>query len=130
MNWRIPLYGLSLPLVERGIPLGAVSLDHLTSASDLSEVKLLLLTYDVMKPLSEQANQAIADWVRAGGVVLYLGGVDDWAQVDGEWWTERGTTAYEDLVSKLGIGFTVRPMNDFKRFHMVRTIGLWRRHTG
>ena len=77
-------YGLSVPLVERGIPLGAVSLDHLEDASDLEGVEVLLLTYDVMKPMSEQANQAIADWVRSGGVALYLGGSN------GIMWTANG----------------------------------------
>ena len=109
-------YGLSLPLVERGIPLGAVSLDHLTSAADLEGVEVLLLTYDIMKPVSEQVNQAIADWVRAGGVALYLGGVDDWENVDGEWWTEQGTSAYGDLIDRLGLELTARPMNDMSDF--------------
>lgn len=109
-------YGLSLPLVEKGIPLGAVSLDHLEDASDLKGVEVLLLTYDVMKPMSEQANQAIADWVRAGGVVLYLGGVDEWSSVDGEWWTEKNTTPYDDLVNKLGLELEAHPLEELTDF--------------
>ena len=96
-------YGLSIPLVERGIPLGAVCLDKLESADDLAGVKVLLLTYDVMKPLKEETNQALADWVRQGGVLLYLGGQDSCGDVNTEWWGKQGETPFDDLIAKLGV---------------------------
>ncbi len=46
---------------------------------------MLLLSYDVMKPMKPEINQAIADWVKAGGVLVYFGGGDAYDALP-EWW--------------------------------------------
>lgn len=101
------LYGMTLPLVARGIPVGMKSLEHISSPADLDGVKLLILSYDCLKPPSAEVNAAIADWVRAGGSLLYLGGHDAYESISGQWWSDAGTTPLEDLIARLGLDITV-----------------------
>lgn len=107
------LYGMTIPLIERGIPVTVTSLDYLESVEDLANVKVLLLSYDIMKPLSEKANIAIAEWVKQGGTVLYLGGHDDYDTIPGEWWTEKNQTPYENLISHLGLDVQVSQPDNY-----------------
>lgn len=95
--------GLSIPLVEKGIPLGVKALEYIDDVSDLDGVKVLILSYDMQKPQAESVNAAIAQWVKEGGVLLYLGGYNDYDTISGEWWTEKGQTPYENLLEHLGL---------------------------
>ena len=96
---REGMYGLSLPLVERGIPLASVCLDRLHSAAQLEQVKILLWPIDVVHPQSQEALQIVADWVRAGGVLIEVGGINAYENLSGEWWGER--SPLERLLSLL-----------------------------
>jgi hypothetical protein len=79
-------YGLALPLLKRGIPVHPVQMENAPLKGYLAPYRLLLLSYEFMKPPSEQSHQAIAEWVRKGGVLLYVGdGSDPYAAVP-EWW--------------------------------------------
>ncbi len=102
-NTQDGIHSLSLPLIERGIPLKVTALDQVHSAEDLEGVKVLILTYDVMKPVNEEINRAIADWVRAGGTLLYVGGHDAAETVEGEWWTQKNQTPLQNLLVHLGL---------------------------
>ena len=102
-NTQDAMHSLSLPLIERGIPLKVTALDQVRSAGDLEGVEVLILTYDVMKPVSEDINRAIADWVRAGGTLLYVGGHDAAETVAGEWWTQKNQTPLQNLLAHLGL---------------------------
>ena len=106
------LYGMAIPLIERGIPITVTSLDHIQSAADLEGVKVLMLSYDTMKPLSEQVNIAIADWVKQGGTVLYLGGHDEFDNVTVEWWNQKDQTPLENLVDHLGLNMEISPADE------------------
>lgn len=96
-------YGLTIPLIERGIPLKVTSLDKLGKTADLDDVQVLLLSYELMKPLSEEVNDMIADWVRAGGVLLYIGGHDAYSDGSLEWWGQKGQTPLGNLLGHLGL---------------------------
>ena len=102
-NTQDGIHSLSLPIIERGIPLGVTALDRVQSAADLEGVKVLILSYDIMKPVSEEINRAVADWVKAGGTLLYVGGHDAAESIPGEWWTEQGQTPLQNLLAHLGI---------------------------
>lgn len=116
-NNATSLYGFTVPLVEKGIPVGIISLDYLDSVEDLAGVKVLALSYDAVKPQSEQVNEAVAQWVREGGTLLYLGGFNDYDQISTEWWTQKGQTPYENLIEHLGLDVTVGTMTDFLSFY-------------
>ena len=106
-NTQDGIHSLSLPIIERGIPLEATALDAVRSAADLEGIEVLILTYDIMKPVSEEVNLAIADWVKAGGTLLYVGGHDAAESIEGEWWTDKGQTPLENLLTALGVNAQV-----------------------
>lgn len=115
LNWQVTdngwcndpsqsYYGVAMPLIDDGIPLKVGSMEYVTSANDLAEVSLLLVSYDSMKPQSEQVNKAIADWVKAGGTLLYIGGHDAYESAPDQWWAgAEGRTPYGNLLHHLGL---------------------------
>ena len=102
-------YGLTTPLTADGIPVRQKAMECINSPEDLEGVTLLLVSYDCMKPLSEQVNTALADWVRQGGVLLYLGGHDAYETMAGEWWSspDQGGTPLNNLLMHLGLDVDV-----------------------
>ncbi|MBQ6819060.1 MAG: hypothetical protein IJP35_05585 [Clostridia bacterium] len=99
--------GIYYSLQNDGVAVDTVGLDNLTNVNQLKDVKLLIVAYDAIKPLSETANQVIADWVKAGGRLLMVGGHDAFAGLTSEWWGKKGTTPYKDLIAKMGLSMNV-----------------------
>jgi hypothetical protein len=81
-------YGLALPLVKRGIPAEPVQLENATIPGALAHVKVLLLTYEGMKPMTPDVHDALAGWVKAGGALVFVG--DDGDAYNGvrAWWND------------------------------------------
>ena len=100
-------YGMTLPLIEKGIPVNILPIENLVSADALAGTDVLLLSYDFMKPLEEGYHSVIADWVKAGGALVYLGGADQNNSLDA-WWNAKGyQTPQMDLFAKLGAGIKI-----------------------
>jgi len=96
-------YGLTLPLVYDGVPVQVAQLERTPDKDYLKPYKVLLLSYDILKPMKPEYNQAIADWVKQGGVLVFFGGTDAYNAVP-EWWTKRGFASPQaDLYSRLGV---------------------------
>jgi len=99
-------WGLTLPLVYKGIPVEVAQLERVTEKDYLKPYKVLLLSYDIMKPMKPEYNQAIADWIKAGGVLVYVG---DFIEHDAynklpEWWnSKRSGSPRADLFARLGM---------------------------
>lgn len=106
------LYGFTVPLIEKGIPVSITSLDYLNSVEDLAGVKVLALAYDSNKPQSEKVNEVIAQWVKEGGTLLYLGGTNGYDSIQTEWWTKKGQTLYQNLMEHLGVEVQAQKMDD------------------
>ena len=109
LDWS-PFYGLALPLLKFGVPVRPLQYDNLLHFPGyLDEYKVLFLSYEFMKPEHPGIHQVLAQWIREGGVLVYVGdGSDPYHQVR-EWWnreTRRG--AYErpeeHLFETLGLG--------------------------
>lgn len=102
-------YGLALPLLKAGVPLEAVQLENVVENGALDAYRVLLLTYEGQKPLKPDYHEAIERWVKAGGVLIYVGdGSDPYHHVR-EWWNrqgETGETAYGHLFTRLGVSAT------------------------
>ena len=98
-------YGVTYPLISDGIPLKVRSMEQIRTADDLKDVTLLVLSWDCQKPLSEDVCDAIADWIKAGGTALYIGGYDQFADSDAEWWSPWGSPL-QALFDKLGLDIT------------------------
>jgi hypothetical protein len=80
------VYGLALPLLNRGIPVQPVQLESVPIRDYLKPFDLLFLSYQGMKPLSPEPHAALADWVKAGGVlVVWDDDADPYNRVR-EWW--------------------------------------------
>ena len=86
------LYGILASLVRDGIPTKMKSMDQIESAEDLEGVTILIVSFDSNVPLSEKINVAIADWVKAGGTLLFLSGANEyWNVEDYFFWKEDGS---------------------------------------
>ena len=100
------LFGLALPLVDRGIPAECVQLEDATVPGFLSHYRVLLLTYSGQKPPRPQLHDAIADWVKAGGTLVVIDDDKDPYDAVREWWNTgdlHDATPRLDLFRKLGL---------------------------
>lgn len=109
LDWS-SFYGLALPLVKHGIPLRPVQLENiLRYPGYLDEYRVLLLSYEFMKPEHPAIHQALSSWVHEGGILLYFGDDSDPFHGVREWWNQdscRYTTPAAHLFSCLGLGET------------------------
>jgi hypothetical protein len=114
-------FGLAMPLVKRGIPLRPVQLDNLPRYSGyLDPFRVLLLSYEYMKPMRPEIHQVLAAWVQNGGTLIYVGADTDPFHKVREWWnrsaagagesTRKTAATYaspaEHLMESLGLGRT------------------------
>lgn len=99
-------YGQTLPLVKLGIPVQTVHMENLPFAGTLKDIKVLVMSYSNMKPMSPEVHEHLAAWVKKGGVLIYCGRDDDPYQSVKEWWNTKGNTfkaPSEHLFRLLGI---------------------------
>jgi len=100
-------YGLALPLLKRGIPVRPVQLDNIARFPGyLDGYKVLLLSYEYMKPLTPTVHWALAQWVQAGGSLIYVGADTDPFNRVREWWNRPPRTygaPSEHLFESLGL---------------------------
>jgi len=101
------VYGLALPPLKRGMPVAPVQLENLTVPGYLDGFRLLMLSYHGQKPLAADVHPPLAEWVRAGGVlVVWDDDRDPYNQVR-DWWNSDGRdyrTPREHLFETLGLG--------------------------
>jgi hypothetical protein len=96
--------GLTLPLVQRGVPVEALSLDRAAEPGYLNDFKCLLVCYDFLKPTDAAQNRALAEWTQQGGTLLCFGGTDAYNAVADSCWKHAGyTTPLEHLFAQLGL---------------------------
>lgn len=99
-------YGQTLPLLKLGIPVQTVHMENLAYAASLKGIKVLVMSYSNMKPMSADVHQQLAAWVKKGGVLVYCGRDDDPYQSVMEWWNTKGNqykAPSEHLFKLLGI---------------------------
>ena len=100
-------YGLSLPLLKGGFPVRPVQLENITRyPAYLDDYKLLVLSYEFMKPQGADVNVALANYVRDGGTLVYVGdGADPFHKIRAWWNTgkQNDDTPLEHLLRLLGL---------------------------
>ena len=101
------IFGISMQLIEDCILPDIIALDTLTDVNQLAHMRVLLVAYDVMKPLSETVNDVLARWVKQGGRLLVVGGDDGFTHMEEAWWSQKGTTPLKDLLAKVDVSATV-----------------------
>lgn len=98
-------YGLALPLVKRGVAVAPVQLENLTVPGYLDDLRVVLLTYHGMKPLSPEVHPALVNWVKRGGALIVCDDDSDPYNAVREWWNSEGrrfSSPREDLFAQLG----------------------------
>ena len=102
----VGFYGIMMPLATAGIPVSVKSMEQLYTADDLSDVKVLILSYDNMLPMSGKVNDAIAQWTKNGGMLMLLSGQNDYWLMPDRFWAKQGSPV-ADLLAKFGVEATV-----------------------
>ncbi|MES2709934.1 MAG: hypothetical protein V4726_25275 [Verrucomicrobiota bacterium] len=98
-------HGLAMPLVKRGLPVTPVQLENVGLKGYLDSFKLLVMSYQGQKPLTPEVHTALADWVKAGGVLVFADDDSDPYLKVREWWNSNGlsfSTPREHLFARLG----------------------------
>ena len=99
-------YGLALPLLKRGLPVSPVQLENLVVPGCLDGLRVLLLTYQGMKPLSPDVHAPLVKWVKEGGVLAVCDDDSDPFNGVREWWNSQGldyATPRLHLFDQLGL---------------------------
>ena len=102
-------WGVAAPIVYDGIPLRTMAMELITKPEDLENVSVLIVSYDNQKPLYEELNIAIAEWVKQGGTLLYLGGPDEYLNIPEAWWNQdgKGGSPTANLLAHLGVADSI-----------------------
>lgn len=99
-------FGEALPLLKRGIPVSITHLENVGYPDTWKDVRVLLMSYSNLKPLTPEAHTHLAKWVKNGGFIVYSGRDDDPYQGVQEWWNQGGlhyAAPSEHLFSLMGI---------------------------
>jgi hypothetical protein len=107
-------YGLALPLLKHGMPAEPVQLENATTPGALAPHKVLLMTYEGMKPMAPDVHDALADWVKQGGSLVFLGDDSDPFNAVRAWWNDpKAARTYKapraHLFERLGLPADVAP---------------------
>lgn len=111
LNTTDGLYGVTASLVRDGIPAKMKSMDQIESEADLDGVTVLIVSFDSNVPLDEKVNVAIADWVKAGGTLLFVSGSNEYWDIDNYFFWEEDGSPLNNLLKHLELdGITVSPL--------------------
>ncbi len=106
-------FGLALSLLERGMPVEPVQFESATIPRNLSRCRVLVMTYEGMKPMTRDASQAIADWAKAGGSLVFIDDERDLYNSVKGWWNQAGTQGFrlprEAFFAMMGMPRHTRP---------------------
>jgi hypothetical protein len=96
-------YGLTLPLLMRGLPVEPVQIE----TAQFDRYRTLLLSYEGQKPPRPEFHDTLSNWVKAGGALIIIDDDADPFHEVREWWNTgemRYATPRHHLFDKLGIG--------------------------
>ncbi|MDR2423775.1 MAG: hypothetical protein LBD59_03515 [Prevotellaceae bacterium] len=99
-------YGQTLPLLKRGVPVATVHAENVAIPDTWRDLKVLVISYSNMKPMTPDCHRHIAQWVRDGGRLVYCGKDVDPYQSVMEWWNSDGNryaAPSEHLFEMLGL---------------------------
>lgn len=105
-------FGTALPLVKHGIAVRPTLLENaLRYPGYLDRYKVLVLSYEFQKPYAPGFHAVLADWVRRGGSLVYVGVDTDPFHKANDWWNspqaiKTYATPSEHLFESLGVGTT------------------------
>ncbi len=97
-------YSLALPLLKYGVAVRPVLIDNARKyAGYLENYDVLLMSYEYLKPDYPDLNASLAQWVRAGGTLVYIGdGFDPYNGIE-SWWTGKYVSPAAHLFEMLEV---------------------------
>ncbi len=102
-----PFFGLAMPLLKSGLCVRPVQLENFRRYPGYGDgYKKLVLSYEFMKPESPDINNAIAQWVRNGGALVYVGDGSDAYHDIPHWWNSgkhKYKTPADHLFETMGL---------------------------
>ena len=101
------VYGLALPFVKRGMPVQPMQLENVVLPGYLDAIKVLVMSYEGQKPLTESVHPPLAEWVKRGGTLVFVDDDRDPFLKVREWWNTGGKTydtPRQELFELLGVG--------------------------
>lgn len=105
-----PFYGLALPILKHGMPVRPLQLDNIRLYPGyLDDYKVIILSYEFIKPEYPDIDNAIGQWVRDGGVLIYVGDDSDPFHKVREWWNQgkrKYTAPSRHLFESMGLGMS------------------------
>lgn len=98
-------FGLTLPLLKYGLPIQPVYFDHMVRYDEyLKKYRYLILSYEFMKPESEEFHHKLVEWVKQGGTLFYIGKDFDPYNYLQEWWQKFSCdTPAQHLFAEFGM---------------------------
>jgi hypothetical protein len=102
-NYIDAFYALTLPLLDQGVELEVLPLECGPRPGFLDDFKVLLTSFDFWNPQRPEMVNALADWVRGGGTLLYFG-TSEFDDVPSAWWRQAGhPSSFAALFDRLGL---------------------------
>ncbi len=107
-------YGLAMPMVKHGIPAVPAQLENATIPGALRDHKVLLMTYQGMKPMRPEVHAALAAWVRQGGALVFVDDDRDPYNAVRSWWNDSAKgmnyrAPRQHLFEQLGLAKDAKP---------------------
>ncbi|MEP6757170.1 MAG: hypothetical protein ABJA67_16820 [Chthonomonadales bacterium] len=109
------IFALALPFISHGVPVQMLSLDRVPDPGYLDRFKVLMVSYDYLKPSRAAIHSVLANWVGHGGVLMLFGGDDIYNSLPDTWWKRAGyDTPTQELMMQLGLrsGISTIPIKD------------------
>lgn len=99
-------FGLAMPLLKYGLPVRPIQLDNIRRFTGyLRGIRFAILSYEYMKPVSPDINTTLAEWIRSGGTLIYVGDGSDPFHGIRSWWREAGyENPAQHLFEVMGLG--------------------------
>lgn len=98
-------HGQAMPLLKRGMPVTPVQLENVGLPGYLDKFRLLVLSYQGQKPMTPDVHTGLAEWVKAGGVLIFADDDSDPYNKVREWWNTGDNhfqTPRQHLFAQLG----------------------------
>ena len=100
-------YGLALPLVKNGVVPQLLPMEHAVYPGFLDSIRILIMSYAGMKPLRPDYHAILAEWVKAGNIIIYIDNFSDPFNKVVDWWNSdiyQYNSPAEHLFELLGLG--------------------------
>ncbi len=79
-------YGIAMTLLKHGIFPHPLPMENLVRPGFLDSIHLLFLSYRALKPQRPEFHAILAEWVKAGHVLIYIDDLKDPFNKIHEWW--------------------------------------------